>query len=823
MCLSHRSSGPPRQGVILLVVVLMLALFLVVGLAFVLYSESALSGSRIYMESQTPDLADVAPETLSSWAWGQLIYGANDDSNGVLSAMRGHSLARTMYGWGYVDTSTPGLPNAALTNVSTNDPTQKNVFPFSSADTMPYNGIGPLRTLPLPGSLAGSAGITEYELVNYTWNPIDGFVRDPEHWATRTAPNQQVYQVGGTGQFTYTGGFNAPYTYPDRTNMFLGAVKATNPYLQPNDPNQSPVLLALSFVRPTANVPFSMIDPTTANGQTFWNAPPAQQGGQAKSWWKYATLRPRPGDQLWSGETLQPSPTGNGWIARNAQGAIRPAFPPPIDLGGDVKQLPGVPFFYKNANGQLMRAQNDSYWMDLNYPVQVSRNGKKFKPLFAFLILDLDGRVNLNTDGNLNAITTVNGTQTLAHASNQGLGRHEINISKILNADQTASAAPAEWRNLYTGAVTATFNAGRYGLDKMPGSGSLATNNALADPYAPNPITGESFRSLIFPLDVDAIDPANNRAVTTKFALPLTGFNSFPLFSTTGYDNYTFDATKPQNNPRLNHPLLNQKLRATYFNTATSPAVGNVPSDDQPIGNENLYYLLAGDYRKSALFNLIPQNLGGPGISTAMGNQIRQLITPTSFDFDVPGAPPWVTSSRNSQYVLAGTSNIVNSTLGNYPTGQPMPTPTPAQISSQNPAPGDHSDFKVERWPGQPPQPARSKSQADAVQRCERLVQRRQTDPGPGSREFAHARPLGHPSRIPLLHGRERPPAVRPGHLQPSGSGDRGHVTGHASGLPSSPAACIRPAAPRPKTMPPPVGSPSSPPTWSITSTTTTS
>jgi hypothetical protein len=93
MRFSQRLSGPPRQGVILLVVVLMLALFLVVGLSFVFYSESAASASRINMEAQNPDHVDVLPETLQSWALGQFIYGSPDDSNGVLSAMRGHELS----------------------------------------------------------------------------------------------------------------------------------------------------------------------------------------------------------------------------------------------------------------------------------------------------------------------------------------------------------------------------------------------------------------------------------------------------------------------------------------------------------------------------------------------------------------------------------------------------------------------------------------------------------------------------------------------------------------------------------------------------------
>ena len=84
-------SAPRRQGVILLIVVIMLALFLVVGLSFMLYAESEATASRIYREAFTInyDRADIETNTLLNYALGQLIYDVKDDIDGCDSSMHG--------------------------------------------------------------------------------------------------------------------------------------------------------------------------------------------------------------------------------------------------------------------------------------------------------------------------------------------------------------------------------------------------------------------------------------------------------------------------------------------------------------------------------------------------------------------------------------------------------------------------------------------------------------------------------------------------------------------------------------------------------------
>src|SRR5262249_38132062 len=43
----------------------------------------------------------------------------------------------------------------------------------------------------------------------------------------------------------------------------------------------------------------------------------------------------------------------------------------------------------------------DSIWVDLGLPVQSTSDGRTYKPLFAILCVDMDGKLNLNAHGNI--------------------------------------------------------------------------------------------------------------------------------------------------------------------------------------------------------------------------------------------------------------------------------------------------------------------------------------------------------------------------------------------------------------------------------------
>src|SRR5262249_37602355 len=138
---------------------------------------------------------------------------------------------------------------------------------------------------------------------------------------------------------------------------------------------------------------------------------------------KYMALRPRPVDHLLPGETWPPA---------------RPHFPLPEDPGGDVKNLVGTP------------GGNDSVWIDPGFPVKVTPDGRKYKALFAPLIIDLDNRINLSVHGNAHGRDPLQAGRRM-HVSNQGWGRWEVNPAR-LNAP--GDPRQREWINLLVGHPT---------------------------------------------------------------------------------------------------------------------------------------------------------------------------------------------------------------------------------------------------------------------------------------------------------------------------------------------------------------------------------
>ncbi len=89
-----------RQGMILLVVLAMLTLLAIIGITFVMYASSLEQCSEAAIDEQKIDARPrFDPETALSVFLGQFVYDAEDDAAGFYSVLRGHSLARDLYGY----------------------------------------------------------------------------------------------------------------------------------------------------------------------------------------------------------------------------------------------------------------------------------------------------------------------------------------------------------------------------------------------------------------------------------------------------------------------------------------------------------------------------------------------------------------------------------------------------------------------------------------------------------------------------------------------------------------------------------------------------
>lgn len=465
-----------RRGVILVVVVACLALFLSLGIAFVFYASQQAVSMRYQREEANGGRAadvnqgsrggtDEAPPSavdLFNLGLGQLIYGAPDDETGFYTAMRGHELARGIYGMNvfpissiaqttlmnpmtnqqitYIVVSTarpnglgagdeiaiggvlptgynrphvispvvPGDPNDPAPPPTQNtfyckSPTLPAATSFGfvqKTQNAPYDGFGRLHntfsstysTNPAsdPASIDPNLRSQDsYNIVNYSRWPFNpgaaaggfqaGPVRYPEMESgnyDRSNPTRYIYNYISK---------NAPYTYPDENNMFLAAVR----------PSDGRVLIP-SFHRPW----LYNINQATS----LWTGPNSTQNFYTHP---YKALR----------AALPFPPNQNFW-------SPTPGAAPQFDQSyGDVENLPGK-----------TQPQYDSIWMDLDAPVHMWR-GQLYKPLFAFLVVDLDGRININTAGNVKG-------QAGVHTSYHGFGPWEVDPSYVLgnNAAQQVLA-----------------------------------------------------------------------------------------------------------------------------------------------------------------------------------------------------------------------------------------------------------------------------------------------------------------------------------------------------------------------------------------------
>ena len=497
------ASGPRsalrRRGIVLVLVLGMLGLMALIGVTFATFAGQSLRNARNFGQG----IARPQAEAMMDYALSQLI----NDTNNPLSALRGHSLLRDMYGNDSVFRGSNPPQNAVaetgglLTRVFDGGLTTLH-FTFAqprsayntTVATPFYNQIQYRTNIPVSGPYAGydftrwvvilgNAGVpqsfevledipdtgTGYHLftlaanlgnptVDQVYQANNASAGAPLASSDSTAhiylyPNQGATVTGGqtvkayshlAQEFNTLGGSNAgslgggvisnAFVLDGRHMRAFNGPGLTRPaaYVQNRDANGN--LIANSnypFNQAAfANMRIAGIDPDATGMDEDYDACDLENWFLAIQSADGQVMIPsfhRPGILTATDWTVPAFDSTGATIAANVQSRSKILRPRQIDNSPLFPYDPST----LDSDGKLTYdvdndgdGVTDSVWLDLGYPVQRDPNGKLYKPLFAFMILGLNGRLPLNTVGNLQARAigdaTNNGADSVPYANSSG-------------------------------------------------------------------------------------------------------------------------------------------------------------------------------------------------------------------------------------------------------------------------------------------------------------------------------------------------------------------------------------------------------------------
>ena len=377
-----------RRGVLLLVVLALLAMFAMVAVAFVVLTGVE---KQAALRLSTADrVLDPADKTLNQ-AYNIVVRGTPVNPNTLAatsSAIIWQSLLEKIYGFETI--GTPTAP-ATMTGVSavcsgqliefTLPTTNPDTVTFAGAAIDPFQHVGCVVTM-----LSGPAAGLSSRIVGI--NPISGNVQMVAFDGGVQPANGNQYIVNG---FPYSGmgfGFSSsggslsslallpnapPSSWGGTKGIIPGGVNGDYTAADYTDPL---IALAISNTNGGISVPIPSLHRSDLIAFT---------GGTSS----VATLRQVMFRPNWIDH---PNFTGSNPTGTFTLGSAN--FNPTWDgISGNPNQYS----WDVNNDGSGIP---DSVWVDLGMPVRYTSDGQAYKPLFAILCLDMDGRLNLNAHGN---------------------------------------------------------------------------------------------------------------------------------------------------------------------------------------------------------------------------------------------------------------------------------------------------------------------------------------------------------------------------------------------------------------------------------------
>ncbi|MDG3003329.1 hypothetical protein [Paludisphaera mucosa] len=656
MLTTNRARLKKRRGVALILVLGMLGLLALIGVTFATFSGQARIGARNYAQS----VLRPQPNELMDYALSQLI-GDTDD---VGSAIRGHSMARDMFGNdaarnGYVDRN-PTDTVAGLLK-----------FTGATIATTPAKRIGTIEcitNIPLP-----SANPTFYGYDFTRWVVKFG----PQSVVTGTSETRLIGQTFEVLEDDVSGTVNATnhvfYLSPSPTS----AMGLRSGYLSPDTDRSKTAdqVVASALVGEYAGAPGVPINVGfVLDGRALhaFNGP--GMGTSAV----YANMRYNGGPLVGNNLILQPGEPDsvgmdedydacdleNWFLAiQSADGkVIMPSFHRPgvlrqsdwslttADVRSKILRPRAAdghdPLTFPNlrpeeATGKIRYdvdndgdGLTDSVWVDLGYPATRDARGVLFKPLFAFMVIGLNGRIPLNTAGNLQQRDDA-GNPVFMHTSHLGNSPSEVDPTFGLQNDATKpqvddasiSVNVTQLRSLLTG--TRPDPTGSY-EDRNRVGGYVLPNNV--PDVADNPATAGIHRLAPRAVPGRWGEPG---AIPEIFDTSVTPFLSFSSMVRAGVSALVGSGVDGRDDDSTAFDHWPSTLGAE------SPTVGGWPAD---------YYDAAGDFALPAERMrrfVTPMDLAGDGkVISAVNVGNTEFISPDIFGrvayhkyFRPPGVP----------------------------------------------------------------------------------------------------------------------------------------------------------------------------------------
>jgi hypothetical protein len=431
-----RTNHNSHPGVTLLFTISMIVLFLLMGTTFVVvandYYKTAVRRSRL-------NTYKVNATALLDRAFNDVFRGPS--LSDISSPLRGHSILEDQYGYGYTTTLTNALagPVGALKTlvIKNPDPTVPPILTNIRGDgtavfdwSTYVNGIFNGRVITISAGVggdryssrivshflvdlnAGGGGPPEFELrvvvptdeLGLAWTGANSVASEAMAGNIEVIINGRDFSGFGAGDVT--GAPNYDYDYgtgplatligvnalqPNRVGESRADLIAADGYLEfDNSPNETYDIPGEQNMFLSGNLPApagTELYRPSFHSDTLYDDQVA--GGESPSFLRRRTFRPVFVRDTGTMPIAAPGVPGS--TAREAFGFFADDGSIPA-----TETLNSVNGLDVDSDGD---GENDAVWIDIGLPLQTDEEGRRFRPLVAYRIIDMDGRLNVNAHG----------------------------------------------------------------------------------------------------------------------------------------------------------------------------------------------------------------------------------------------------------------------------------------------------------------------------------------------------------------------------------------------------------------------------------------